>query len=147
MSRAARMWLLGALVGAFAVIEAEAAPRRAALEEPAPPPAVIEVTPATVVAFGAYGDEASIERAPSSTSAIVLLNPHGEDCTLRFELEIGESLLLRAGGDGQRLLCELGLVSVVNSAAVQFAYTCSPQDWRADEAKCAPVADGGSPGP
>ncbi len=135
MSKVARACWVAALAGGVLGFKADAAPRPTTLEQPLARP-TIEVTPATVVALGAIGDEVSIEGAPDSASAVVLVNPYGEDCTLRFILNVGESLLLRASAEGgQEALCELGLASIVNSSTAQFVYSCVNQAWNT-EPKC-----------
>lgn len=99
------------------------------------------VSPRSVVALGAEGgDTFGLERI-SRNGVVVLLQPRGEDCTLRFPLTVGESLLLRAGkpsGD-EDLVCEASLLSVTRGAKTEFSARCSMQP-ASVEKKCPPSA-------
>ena len=93
------------------------------------------LTPNSVAAFGTMGgDTFGIERI-SKDSVVVLVRPSGEDCTLRFPINIGESLSLRA--DGQSMLCQASLVSTDQDKKAQFSARCTPQI-SSNERKCPP---------
>ena len=87
---------------------------------------LLTVTPASVVAFGRDGGDTFGLQRLSRDTVIVLVRPRGEVCTLRFPLNVGESLLLRAtASDGQPLVCKASLVSVVEGSSAEFSYRCS----------------------
>lgn len=141
MTRACR---IAALAAMLVPADAKAVPQSADLARPAALP-TIELTPERVVALGAFGDEASIEGARDSHSVVVLVNPYGEDCTLRFVVSVGESLVLRAGTeDGEQELCEFGLTAVVDRSTARFVYSCSRQPWSRDR-KCSAAEQSQTP--
>jgi hypothetical protein len=88
----------------------------------------VELTPWTAAEFGGEGGDAlSLERITRS-GAVVLLNPHGEDCTLRFAMKIGEKVRLRGATIGdQQTVCEVLLVSATESPSAIFTYECLNQ--------------------
>ncbi len=97
------------------------------------------VTRSSVISFGqgtgdAFGlDEIAEDRA----SVRVLIQPQGEDCTLRFPIRVGEVLKLRASdGKGNPLVCEASLVSITDEATAQFSSRCSEQTSLDTERKC-----------
>jgi hypothetical protein len=88
----------------------------------------VEVTPWTAAEFGgAGGDALSLERI-TPIGAVVLLNPHGESCTLRFAMKIGEKVRLRGATIGERqAACEVILVSSTQNPSAIFIYDCLNQ--------------------
>lgn len=97
---------------------------------------LIAVTTSSAVSFGAEGGDTFGLEEVSSRNVMVLLSPRGEDCTLRFPLEIGESLLLRSGpGQGAQIVCEAALVSIEPGSRAQFSYACNDQTV-SNEPKC-----------
>jgi hypothetical protein len=95
------------------------------------------VTPSQVVDIGINGDAFGIDNLIDDT-AVVLIRPRGEACTLRFPIRIGESLFLRTSdSDGRSILCEAKLVSIVYNQAAQFTTHCSGQITSTD-LKCPP---------
>ena len=101
---------------------------------------IIVVTPASIIAFGqGDGDTFGIESAGRDT-ALILIKPQGEDCTLRFPLRVGENLLLRATSqDGQPLVCQASLTSIDQAGAAQFSSRCFEQRTQSQEPKCPSV--------
>ena len=96
------------------------------------------VNTASVVEFGGRGGDAFTLETVSRNSVVVLLNPHGEDCTLRFVLNIRESMPISAvTKDGQKQACTVSLVSIVNTSTGIFSYRCSNQSLP-DEPRCPP---------
>ena len=98
----------------------------------------LAISTESVVEFGSQGGDAfTLERACNS-GVVLLLNPHDEDCTLRFSLTTGESMLVSAGmTDGQQLVCTVSLASIVDSSTAIFSYRCSSQS-PSEEWKCPP---------
>jgi len=98
----------------------------------------LAVSTESVVEFGSQGgDSFTLERV-SHNGVVALLNPHGEDCTLRFPINTGESMLVSAGmTDGQQLVCTVSLDSIVDSSTAIFSYRCSSQS-PSKERKCPP---------
>lgn len=88
----------------------------------------LEVSPWTVAEFGGPGGDAlSIEKI-SRTGAVVLLNPRGEECTLRFPMKIGEKIRVRgATVEEQQAVCEVLLMSTTESASAVFSFECLSQ--------------------
>lgn len=88
----------------------------------------VEVTPWTAAEFGGEGGDAlSLERV-TPIGAVVLLNPHGENCTLRFAMKIGEKVRLRGATVGDRqAACDVILVSSTESPSAVFIYDCLNQ--------------------
>ncbi len=98
----------------------------------------LEVSPWTVAEFGgAGGDALSIEKI-TPTGIVVLLNPHGEDCTLRFPMSIGDKISIRgATVEEQQAVCEVMLMSTTEAPSAIFNYRCLNQT-PSNERKCAP---------
>lgn len=88
----------------------------------------VEVTPWTVAEFGGEGGDALSLEKVTPRGAIVLLNPHGENCTLRFAMQIGEKAHLRGATLGdQQTVCEVLLLSVTENPSAIFSYECLNQ--------------------
>lgn len=98
----------------------------------------LAVSTESVVEFGSHdGDAFTLERV-SHSGVVALLNPNGEDCTLRFPMNTGESMLVSAGmTDGQQLVCTVSLTSIVDSSTAIFVYHCFSQS-PSKERKCPP---------
>jgi hypothetical protein len=93
------------------------------------------VTPSKVVELGTNGDAFGIDHFAGDT-AVILIRPRGEACTLRFPIRVGESLFIRTSDtEGRSTLCEAKLVSIVQEAGARFTAHCSPQD-TSTEPKC-----------
>jgi hypothetical protein len=93
------------------------------------------VTPSKVVELGANGDTFGIDELVGDT-AFILIRPRGEACTLRFPIQVGDSLFIRTSDtDGRSTLCEAKLVSIVHDAGARFTTHCSRQDTSTDR-KC-----------
>jgi hypothetical protein len=91
----------------------------------------------SVVAFGTEGgDTFGLERV-FKNRVFVLFQPRGEDCTLRFPLNVGETLRLRAGSDGtdKDLVCEASLLSIDKKSHTTFSARCSTEPASHDK-KC-----------
>lgn len=88
----------------------------------------LEVSPWTVAEFGGPGGDAlSIEKV-SRTGVILLLNPHGEECTLRFPMKIGEKIRVRgATVNEQQAVCEVLLISTTEEPSAVFSFECLSQ--------------------
>ena len=85
------------------------------------------VSPSQVVTLGVDGDTFGIDHF-AGDSAVILIRPKGESCTLRFPLSIGESLFIRTSdSDGRSMLCEAKLISIMQDQAAQFSAGCGPQ--------------------
>lgn len=98
----------------------------------------LAVSTASVVEFGGRGGDAFTLDAVSRDSVVVLLNPHGEDCTLRFPLNIGESMQIGAvTDDGDKQACTISLVSIINASTGLFSYSCANQSL-SDQPRCPP---------
>jgi hypothetical protein len=96
----------------------------------------VEVTPWTVAEFGGKGGDALSLEKLTPTGAIVLLNPHGEDCTLRFPMKLGEKVYLRGATVGdQQAVCEVLLLSSTEAPSAVFTFECLNQTPSA-ERKC-----------
>lgn len=82
------------------------------------------ITPDSQVALGDGGDTFGME-VPSSSHVVILLNPDGEDCTLRFPLRHGDGfrLFVRAGLD-QKLSCHVSLNTTGGSETATFSTHC-----------------------
>lgn len=82
------------------------------------------VTPQSHVALGDGGDTFGME-TPSKQEVVILLNPDGEDCTLRFPLRTGEAfrMFIRAGLD-QRLNCDVSLNATGKGQSATFTSRC-----------------------
>jgi hypothetical protein len=97
------------------------------------------VTRSSVISFGEGGGDAfgldGISR--DDATVLVLIQPQGESCTLRFPIRIGEVLKLRASdAKGHPLVCEASLVSITDEATARFSSRCSEQAARDTEPKC-----------
>jgi hypothetical protein len=98
----------------------------------------VEVTPWTAAEFGGKGGDALSLEKVTPTGAVVLLNPHGETCTLRFPMKIGEKVYLRGVTVGdQQAVCEVLLVSASEAPSAIFTFECLNQTPSA-ERKCPP---------
>jgi hypothetical protein len=98
----------------------------------------VEVTPWTAAEFGGKGGDALSLEKITPTGAVVLLNPHGETCTLRFPMKIGEKVRLRGATIGdQQAVCEVLLVSATEAPSAIFTFACLNQTPSA-ERKCPP---------
>lgn len=88
----------------------------------------LEVSPWTVAEFGGKGgDSLSLEKI-TSRGAIVLLNPHGESCTLRFPMSIGEKVQVRgATVADEQAVCEVLLRSTTEAPSAIFVFECLNQ--------------------
>ena len=98
------------------------------------------VTGTSIVSLGAEGgDTFSFERISSeSREVVVLLRPKGENCTFRFPVSIGESVMLRTMNNlGEPLLCRASLVSVKSDGTARFSADCTPHA-ASNERKCPP---------
>ena len=99
---------------------------------------IVEVTPWTAAEFGGKGGDALSLEKITPTGAVVLLNPHGETCTLRFPMKFGEKVRLRGATVGdQQSVCEVLLVSVTEAPSAIFTFACLNQTPSA-ERKCPP---------
>lgn len=93
------------------------------------------VEPSKVVELGSNGDTFGVDGFAGDT-AVILIRPRGEACTLRFPIRVGESLFIRTSDtDGASTLCEAKLVSIVHDAGARFTAHCSRQDTSTDR-KC-----------
>lgn len=91
------------------------------------------------VALGDSGDSFGME-APSKQHVMILLNPDGEDCTLRFPLRKGEAfrVFVRQGLD-QKLACDVALSETGQAQTATFTSRCVLAE--PDGARRCPVAD------
>ena len=104
------------------------------------------VTRTSIVSLGAEGgDTFSFERiSPETREVVVLVRPKGENCTFRFSVHIGESVLLRTTDNlGESLLCRASLVSVVDDGTARFSAECTPHA-PSNERKCPPPPNSAS---
>lgn len=90
------------------------------------------ITPDSHVALGDSGDTFGMEK-PSSSHVVILLNPDGEDCTLRFPLRHGEGfrLFVRAGLD-QKLSCQISLNTTGEGQTATFTSRCEQVEARSE---------------
>lgn len=82
------------------------------------------ITAQSHVALGDGGDSFGMEPA-SKQHVMILLNPDGEDCTLRFPLRQGEAfrMFVRQGLD-QKLACEVSLSMTGKKETATFTSRC-----------------------
>jgi hypothetical protein len=82
------------------------------------------ITAQSHVALGDGGDSFGME-APDKQHVVILLNPDGEDCTLRFPLRQGEAfrMFVRQGLD-QKLACEVSLNTTGKKDSATFTSRC-----------------------
>jgi hypothetical protein len=98
-----------------------------------PPPAhehpeTIQITPWTAAEFGGEGGDALTLERLTSTGAVVLLNPHDENCTLRISMRLGEHLVVRGATiDGKQAVCKLLLSTTTQDVTAIFSYECLDQ--------------------
>lgn len=94
------------------------------------------ITPQSHVALGDGGDSFGMER-PSRQEVMILLNPDGEGCTLRFPLRQGEAfkMFVRQGLD-QKLTCEVSLSTTGKSETATFTSRCVLAEAAAGEPRC-----------
>jgi len=98
----------------------------------------LTLSTASVAELGGRGGDAFALDMVSRDSVVVLLNPHREDCTLRFALNIGESMQVGAvAEDGQKQSCTVSLVSTVSTSTGVFSFSCSDQRLP-EEPRCPP---------
>ncbi len=98
----------------------------------------LELTPWTAAEFGGKGGDALSLEKITPTGAVVLLNPHGESCTLRFPMKIGEKVYLHGATVGdQQAVCEVLLMSATESPSAIFSFECINQTPSAEH-KCPP---------
>lgn len=83
------------------------------------------LTPQSEVALGDGGDTFGMEAPPSTRGVVILLNPDGEDCTLRFAMRPGEGfhIFVRAGID-QKLRCHVSLNNTAEGETATFTSHC-----------------------
>lgn len=83
------------------------------------------VTPSSQVALGEDGGDTFGMEPPSQDQVMILLNPAGEDCTLRFPLRKGETFQLRVrAGINQTLGCEVALNETRRDKTATFLSRC-----------------------
>jgi hypothetical protein len=98
----------------------------------------VEVTPWTAAEFGGEGGDALSLEKVTPAGAVVLLNPHGETCTLRFPMKIGEKVHLRGATVGdQQSVCEVLLTSATEAPSAIFTFECLNQT-PSTERRCPP---------
>lgn len=86
----------------------------------------LSLNTASVAEFGSRGGDTFTLEVVSRDRVVVLLNPGGEDCTLRFALRIRESMQVSAvTDDGQLQRCIASLVSIADASTGKFAIICS----------------------
>lgn len=85
---------------------------------------VFTLTPRAQAVLGDGGDSFGME-PPSQQHVMILLNPDGEDCTLRFPVKPGEGfrIFVRAGLD-QRMVCHISLSGTGRGATATFSTHC-----------------------
>lgn len=85
---------------------------------------VFTLTPRSQAVLGDGGDSFGME-TPSQQQVMILLNPGGEDCTLRFPVKTGEGfrIFVRAGLD-QRMVCQISLSGTGKDATATFSTHC-----------------------
>jgi hypothetical protein len=118
----------------FCVVLLSAAPASARTDE------VFTLTPQSQAVLGDGGDSFGMETA-SKQQVMILLNPDGEDCTLRFPVKPGEGfrVFVRAGLD-QRLVCDVSLAGTGKGPTATFSTHCETVTEAARERRC-PVAN------
>jgi hypothetical protein len=116
-----RSWLIG--LSALLLV---ALPASARTDE------MFTLTPQSQAVLGESGDTFGIE-PPAAHHVVVLLNPDGEDCTLRFPVKQGEGfrVFVRAGLD-QRLACDVSLAATGKGATATFSTHCVAAEPRAE---------------
>jgi hypothetical protein len=130
--------LVGLCLSLAAPVAVQAAPIGPEGQAVVPPEAAVEtleLTRETVATFGdSHSDALGIEDAAGEAGITVLVSPDGEDCTLRFPVQVGESLMLRASSAVEGpVVCEATLVSVGAGASAQFAYRCEARAWAPEQ--------------
>lgn len=82
------------------------------------------ITSRSHVALGDGGDSFGME-IPSKQQVMILLNPDGEDCTLRFPLRQGEAfrVFVRQGLD-QKLACDVSFDGAGKGQSATFTSRC-----------------------
>lgn len=83
------------------------------------------IGPQSEVALGDGGDTFGMEVPQSNTGVVILFNPDGEDCTLRFAMRPGEGfhMFVRAGLD-QKLRCHVSLNTTAEGQSATFTSHC-----------------------
>ena len=98
----------------------------------------LSLNTASVAEFGSRGGDTFTLEMVSRDSVVVLLNPGGEDCTLRFAVKIRESMQVSAVTNyGQLQSCTVSLVSIVDTSTGKFAVSCSDKRLP-DPPRCTP---------
>ena len=88
----------------------------------------VEVTPWTVAEFGGQGGDSLALEKITASGAVVLLNPQGEDCTLRFSMSIGEKVKVRGATiEDHQAVCEILLRSTTETPSAVFVFECLDQ--------------------
>lgn len=115
----------------FCVIFLGALPASARTDE------VFMLTPQSHAVLGDGGDSFGMEAPSSKQEVMILLNPDGEDCTLRFPVKTGEGfrIFVRAGLD-QRLVCDVSLSGMGRGATATFSSRCVTASEEAREPRC-----------
>ena len=101
---------------------------------PAPPAGqtTFTLTPKSQASIGIIGSDRLGVEEISAKSAVVLVWPNGEDCVLRFPVEIGDSVVLRSG---LSMLCQAELQSLEAGKKAKFSLRCIPST-ATSERKC-----------
>ena len=100
---------------------------------------LFRITDQSHVALGDGGDSFGMETPASRGEVMILLNPDGEDCTLRFPLRRGEAFRLFVRDVNQTLSCEISLSDTSEDESATFTSRCATAD--AATARRCPVAD------
>lgn len=83
------------------------------------------LNPTSQVMLGEEGGDTFSVEPPGSDEVTILLNPAGEDCTLRFPLRKGEAFELRIrGGLNQTLGCQVALSGTGKDKTATFVSSC-----------------------
>ena len=87
------------------------------------------VAPRSEVMLGEEGGDTFGMESQLPNHVVILLNPAGEDCTLRFPLRTGErfQLRIRAGLD-QTLACEVSLNATGKGNSATFNSRCEQSE-------------------
>jgi hypothetical protein len=86
---------------------------------------VFTLNPASQVMLGEEGGDTFSVEPPGPDEVTILLNPAGEDCTLRFPLRKGEAFELRIrAGLNQTLGCQIALSGTGKDATATFVSHC-----------------------
>lgn len=111
--------MMHSLLRVYGVVMLMAMPASARTDE------MFTVAASSHVVLGDEGGDTFGMEPPTKDQVMILLNPAGEDCTLRFPLRKGETFQLRVrSGINQTLGCEVALSATARNKSATFVSRC-----------------------